>query len=206
MSRSSCVDYLCLCNPLWSDDDVDDDEVDANYLINLATDSDILLSARSDDDLFTLPATFDPMEDYYKSFNSLDTMSTNNAVVLSINDTLYNDVCNRLREGISEGYKSLNSDLSIFKISIKQHDKCDDDMIEKVKSYEYFMDKYDLYRKQDEEHAELYLENARNTINRYEARVKYYKQAIYYTHDMTKKLAVRKEYITFCKSITQCVT
>lgn len=189
--RPSFLECLCFCNPCCSNDgdDVIDDEA---FLV----DNDIQLSARSEDDQFTLPDDFDAIDEYYKSFLTLDTV---NDLHLSINEEMYEMLCERLREGTRDGYTTLNSDLLLYKMSIRRYNG--EEMIEHIKSYELFMDKYDSHRQQDEDNAQLYLDNARNHINKHEARVTYYKKAIYFTHDMTRKLIIRKEYTTYCQTL-----
>jgi hypothetical protein len=193
MEQPSYFECFCYCNPCWSAEE-EEEEDDESFLIN--NDTDIQLSARSDDDGFTLPQDFDAIDDYYKSFNSID--GSDKTPSIHISEEKYEMIWDRLRTGTREGYTSLNSDLILFKMSIRDYHG--DEMIEQIKSYEFFMDKYDTLRQQDD-NATLYLDNARKHINKHEARVTYYKKAIYFTHDMTRKLIIRKEYINYCETL-----
>ena len=191
MQQPSCFECFCYCNPCWSEEEQEED--DESFLI----DTDIQLSARSEDDAFTLPQDFDAIDDYYKTFQAID--GSDKTASMQISDEKYQLIWDRLRTGTREGYTSLNSDLILFKMSIRHYEG--DEMIEQIKSYEFFMDKYDTLRQQDNDNASLYLDNARKHINKHEARVTYYKKAIYFTHDMTRKLIIRKEYMNYCETL-----
>ena len=201
-NEPSFFECLCLFNPLWCDDDDDDvnDDKESHETFLVMDDMEVPLSARAEDDQYTLPKEFDAIEDYYKSFDNLDNMNPRNrSMSFTVNKDIHSVIYERLSAGGNKGYASLNSDLMLFKTGMLKY--MGDQKLEYMKAYECFMDKYDSCRIQDEENAQIFTENAKNPANKKEMRQTYYKKAIYYTHPMSVKLQLKKEYIEYCETL-----
>jgi hypothetical protein len=195
----SCLECICYCNPFWSEEEEEDDE---NEMRKRVLDDDSLsletpLSARDCDDPFTLPGDFDAIANYYASFEKCDTQGSKSGVLFKLLPENMKIVMDRLTENPVTGYANLASDILLLRTSIL--DSEGDDRVEKIKFYEYMMDRYDSCRSQDQDFAQLHLDNARSSLNKKEVRLEYYRKAIYYTHQMSKKLEIKKEYSTYCE-------
>lgn len=195
----SLWECLCYCNPCWSDDYYDTCETNEEYLIN--DDNNIPLSSRVEDDTFTLPPDFDPIEDYCTCFDSLSHISgrVKRSSINLVKPETFKEIRLRLKTSTDLNYPSLKSDITLFKIGMTQKDA--EERRSNIKDYEFIMNRYPSLREMDAENAEHYADNARNKDNKRSMRLVYFKKAIYYTHDIESKKILWDEYILFCDEL-----
>lgn len=211
----TALECLCYCNPFWCDSDSDDDyESDYDHDNEEIVFSRLVIneSPPVDDgpflidiiDLpFSLPRNYNPVEEYYRAFDSIDTGDAGplSSHYTKVNTKEFISIRGNLEAAQGREYPTLHSDLIYFRIYIASLLYCPE-KLRLIKEYEEFRDKLHVFTSDNHmADAKLFLKNARDNKNGLEQRLIYYQKAIYYTHNIQKKNSLKLEYIQFCDNL-----
>ena len=195
------MSFLCYC---CSTETLDKNDVNDSKEEFIVKEEDIKLSARDCDDTFTLMKGFNPRRAYCIAFCGLDDLCRVPEIGLSGGDKggdkIFQDLCDRLDRGTKNDYKGLNADLTLFLAAIGKS-KFLEEMMEMIDAYEIYKDKYNYNLLDDQINADVFLRNARSSLNNKERRLLYYQKAIYHTHSLKEKEIIKLEYNLFCEKL-----
>lgn len=190
------LDCLCACNPFWCDDSteyLDILENNDHYLFQEGE-----LDNNKTSTSFLLDRDYNPLGEYYKIFDTLDTLNSGKS---EMTQSQFQSIRDRLFSNDGLEYTALHSDLILYRLYIRSLPH-GEEKIDSIKEYEYYRGEYNSFiLGTDEQSAKLYLKNARTKSNNGDIRLFDYQRAIYFTHLTKEKNAIRMEYVNFCDSI-----
>jgi len=160
---------------------------------------------------FTLPYEYDAVKECERLFGEFDLANgekriDNSALRLS-SDAQFTAVRRRLDEGDSDDPpRSLYTDCNLYVIYVRQFNDNDNNTRERhelIEEYEQYRHKYRDSRvfKDDAGTADIALEMARGGAITREQRLEYYRKALFFTHDLAKKVKLGEEYVQYCESL-----
>ncbi len=204
------AECCCVFNLCYTFDDEADDSAQELLMANemRGIDTAVPLSTREADELFALPPHFDPMQAYYDLYEFLPGTDTQHSA------SSPRDSPRVTEDAVLQALKVLGSQtadapevsraFTFLLLAIRATEKGSEKREEYIRQCHYYRDVYSRDDTDDAAHAAAYAREVapqNRHRNKKHMNLLCFQKAIYYTHNMTAKLALIDQYSAYCAEL-----